>query len=196
MAAPARQLAFAGGEFAARRRALLGPPVDLADLSPALVPPAMLTRVRATWQDRVSSEFRSIQVMGRFLTEVTGAGDPLDVYAIATALVQDEIGHAEMCAAVCAKLGSPPLLPTPVELNDSDAFLGSPMAERALSSAISMLAINETISAAIVSDLLQRCDYAPIRRVLSATIADEGEHGDFGWSYVRSSLARFDRSSL
>jgi len=87
-------------------------------------------------------------------------------------------------------------LPEPVELIEPEAFLRSAMPERALTTAISMLAINETISNALVADLLDRCDYEPIRRVLAATLEDETTHGSFGWDYVGASLARFDAGSI
>lgn len=196
MSAGPRRLTSAGGRFRDRHRALVGPDVDLGELSPEKVPVALLPRVRAVWQERVRSELRSVQIMARFLTEVAGAGDPIEVYSIAADLVTDEVRHAELCAAVCGRLGAPALLPEPVELVDADAFLRSPMPERALATAISMLAINETISNALVADLLDRCDHEPIRRVLAATTEDEAEHGDFGWDYVTASLARFDPPSM
>lgn len=192
----ARELTLAGGAFERAHRVRFGPPVDLGDLGPALVPAALLPDVRAAWQARVRSEFRSIQIMTRFLTEVTGAGDPLEVYTSAVELVSDEIHHAELCAAVCRRLGVAAPLPDPVALPDAPSFLALPFPERALSTAITMLAVNESISTAIIRDLLERCDYPPLRRVLEATVADEATHGDFGWNYVASSLARFDRPSL
>jgi hypothetical protein len=160
-----------------------------------VVPPALLPEVRRAWQSRVVSEFRSIQIMTRFLTEVTGAGDPLDVYTGAVELVADEIRHAELCAAVCRRLEVPALLPEPVVLADAPGFLTLPYPERALSTAITMLVVNESISTAIIRDLLERCDYAPVRRVLQATVEDEATHGNFGWDYVSASLARFDSES-
>jgi hypothetical protein len=191
-----RPLASAGGPFQKSHRARLGPEIDLGDLSIAAVPEPLLPLARSAWLDRVRSEFRSIQIMTRFLTEVTGAGDPLDVYASVVALIDDEILHTELCAAVCARLGVTPLLPDPAELRDADDFLRAPMPERALSTAISMLLINETISSALITDLLARCDYDPIRRVLATTIEGEAGHSSFGWDYVRASLARFDGESL
>ena len=90
-----------------------------------------------------------------------------------------------------------PRLPETVELvEDRRRFSKSPMPERALTTGISMLAINETISNALVADLLERCDYEPIRRVLAATLEDETAHGSFGWDYVGASLARFDANSI
>jgi hypothetical protein len=191
-----RELTLAGGVFEAGHRARLGPAIDLGDLGPAVLPPALLPEMRAAWQARVRSEFRSIQIMTRFLTEVTGAGDPLEVYTGAVELVADEIHHAELCAAVCRRLGVAAPLPDPVALPDAASFLALPFAERALSTAITMLAVNESISTAIIRDLLERCDYPPLRRVLEATVADEATHEDFGWNYVASSLQRFDRPSL
>jgi hypothetical protein len=190
-----RQLTLAGGPFESWHRARLGPAVDLGDLAPAVVPPLLLPEMRAAWQARVRSEFRSIQIMTRFLTEVTGAGDPLDVYTAAAELVADEIRHAELCAAVCRRLEVAAPLPEPLPLPDAPGFLALPYPERALSTAITMLVVNESISTAIIRDLLERCDYPPVRRVLQATVEDEDTHGNFGWDYVAASLTRFDRQS-
>lgn len=192
---PPRQLTLAGGPFEAWHRSRVGPAVELGDLGPAVVPPALLPEMRNAWQARVQSEFRSIQIMTRFLTEVTGAGDPLEVYTGAVELVADEIRHAELCAAVCRHLEVPALLPDPVALVDPPGFLALPYPERALSTAITMLVVNESISTAIIRDLLERCDYEPVRRVLQATVEDEATHGNFGWDYVTASLARFDAES-
>ena len=134
--------------------------------------------------------------MVRFLTEVTGAGDPLDVYAGAVELVEDEIRHTEMCAAICASLDAPALLPEPVALVDQPGFLKAPMTERALATAITMLGINETVSVGYIADLAARCQNPLIKQVLDATIDDEDEHQGFGWSYIRQALRRFPPSTL
>lgn len=190
-----RRLSFAGGAFGELHRARLGPLPDLSALTLDDVPAALLEKARVTWQERARSEFRSIQILTRFLTEVVGAGDPLDVYALVTELIDDEIHHTELCAAVCERLGAPAFLPEPVTLNDSPGFLGSPMAERALATAISMLGINETISVGYIGDLAARCRNSAIKAVLDATIGDEQEHQELGWSYIRQALHRFPPST-
>ena len=170
--------------------------VDFASLDPGQFAPALLHEARHTWQERVTSELRSAQIMTRFLGEMLGAGDPIDVYAGAIELVEDELRHVALCVQVCGALGAPALLPDPVELRDSPAFLAAPMAERALATAITMLAVNETMSTAYIEDLRSRCNQAAIRRVLDLTIGDEDEHEAFGWAYVEASLRRFPASTL
>lgn len=193
---PRQRLTFAGGAFGQLHRQRIGPPVDLGTLSTAGLPAPLLAQARATWQERTRSEFRSIQILTRFLTEVTGAGDPLDVYACATELIDDEIRHTELCARLCEALGAPAELPETVALVDAPGFLQAPMAERALATAITMLAINETISAGYIADLAARCQTPAIRAVLAATIEDEDAHQELGWSYVRHSLRRFPATLL
>lgn len=190
-----RTLKHADGLFAKLAAEVIGEPVRLDDLDPAAHPPALLSLAKRVWLERMHTEHRSVQVMTRFLTETVGAGDPFEVYAIAVELVRDEVKHTGLCAATCQALGAEPLLPNPIELRDPPAFLAAPMPERALHTAITMLAINETLSVAYIEDLRDRCTYAPIRRVLDATLDDEEGHQEFGWRYVRESLARFPAST-
>jgi hypothetical protein len=191
-----RRLSFAGGAFGERYRRRLGGRPDLSALDASAIPAGLLEQARAVWQERARSEFRSIQILTRFLAEVTGAGDPLDVYAGVTELVDDEVRHTELCAALCEALGAPAWLPEPVGLVDPPEFLAAPMAERALATAITMLGINETISVGFIADLAARCRNPAVKRVLDETIGDEDEHQELGWSYIRQSLRRFPASTL
>jgi hypothetical protein len=191
-----RPLSFVGGAFERVYRKKIGPPLDLSGLMPGTIPLTLLERARSTWRERALSEFRSIQIMIRFLTEVVGAGDPLDVYAGAVELVEDEIRHTQMCAAICAALGAPASLPEPVALADPPGFLAAPMPERALATAITMLGINETISAGYIADLAARCRNVHVKQVLDATIGDEDEHSELGWTYIADSLRRFLPSTM
>jgi hypothetical protein len=191
-----RAIQHEGGVFAAISDEVLGPVVDLSDLDLSPHPPERIELARAVWRDRVRTEYRSIQIMTRFLTEVLGAGDPVEVYAGAADLITDEIRHVRLCVALCERLGAPPLLPDPVELRDPEPYLRAPMAERALHTAITMLCINETLSVAFIEDLRARCGDPAVKRVLDATLADEESHQEFGWSYVSMGLARFPASTM
>lgn len=192
----ARLLGHEGGLFRRIHEERIGGRVDLSDLRLDGHPPARVELARRVWQSRVQTELRSVQIMTRFLSEVVGAGDPLEVYAAALDLVEDEVRHTELCALLCEALGAPVLLPDPVELRDPERFLRAPMPERALTTAIQMLAVNETISVAFIEDLRDRCEDPAVSRVLEATVADEEGHEALGWSYVEKSLGRFPEETL
>lgn len=192
----ARPIRRAGGLFAEHHRALVGDPIDFSSLDTGRHAPALLARARATWQQRFTTELRSVQIMTRFVTEVVSGGDPIDVYAWASELVTDEIRHTSLCAQVCEALGHRPTLPEPLELRDPPTFLQAPMQHRSIATAISMLLINETLSVGFVSDLAERCTEPSIRAVLSQTVRDEIGHERLGVAYVEASLKRFPGSAM
>jgi len=191
-----RALSHAEGPRAAVFRkmheAMMGAPVDFSTLRLEAVPASLRDRVRATWLQRFQSEFRSVEIMTRFLGELVNAGEPLEVYAGAVDLVKDEVCHAALCARVVEALGGEVLFPQPVALKDAPAFLAQPFGMRALGTAVTMLAVSETISVAFIRDLQARCEEPALRAVLDATLADEDEHEDFGWAYIELALERGD----
>lgn len=187
---------YAGGVLAQFHKELMGIPVDFSALDPKAFDPTLLEEAQATWLERFQTEFRSVQIMIRFLTESVGAGDPIDIYAGGADLIADEIRHAALCAGVTEALGTQAIFPSPIHLQEPEAYLQAPMGERALHTAISMLGINETISSGYIEDLQQRCQQPVIREVLNRTIEDEEGHHGFGWSYIEQSLKRFPASTM
>ncbi len=172
-------------------RALVDVAIDWHALRPEDLDVALLDRARAAWNGRAQSEYQSIQVMTRFLGEVLAAGDPLEVQAGAVMAIEDEVRHTALCVGVVEALGMVATLP-PLDTTEAPAFLALPAAQRALGTAITMLAVNETVSVALIEDLQQRATHPVIKAVLDATLADEDTHGDYGWAYVAASLGRFD----
>ena len=189
MSAP-RPLGHADGVFRAIHDARLGIGIDFRALSPSRIAPPLLARAREVWAHRVHTELRSAHIMTRFLGEVLAAGDPLEVYAGAADAILDEIRHSAMCVSVLEALGGAATLPP--DEPENPAFLELGPAERALGTAVSMLAVSETLSVALLEDLRARATHVVIRAVLDATLADEDQHREFGWTYVKASLDRFD----
>lgn len=185
------ELLHANGVFARIHHELARIDIDFSGLVPGDFSPDILNQARRTWLHRLQTEFRSIQVMTRFMSEVLAAGDPLEIWAGAADAILDEIRHTALCMAVVERLGVVPELPKPVHQPENTAFLAQPMAQRALSTAISMLAISETLSVGFIEDLSERATHPVIQAVLHETLADEDTHHAFGWAYVEASLARF-----
>ncbi|MEZ4474798.1 MAG: hypothetical protein R3F60_29210 [bacterium] len=182
--------------FAAQHLALRGVDIDFAAFDPTRYAPSLLARAQGVWIGRVHSEFRSLQILTRFLAELTAAGEAVDVYAGAVDLIRDEARHVGLCHDLCVALGAPPTLPDPPTLVDPPEFLAAPAPQRALATAVTMLLVNETLSVAWLTDLAERCADPVIGAVLRATVADEEGHDAYGFEYVRRALARFDRRTL
>ncbi|MBR57102.1 MAG: hypothetical protein CMH54_03490 [Myxococcales bacterium] len=192
----AQVLRHTGGIFQKIHDELVDFDIDFDAFQSDKYPADRLDFARKVWAERVQSEFRSIQIMTRFTAEVLGAGDPLEVYAGAADAVLDEIRHTALCVRMLETLGGQPMFPDPVYVQERDGFLNRPMAERALGTAISMLAINETLSTGFIQDLQERCTDPVVKAVLDITLADEDTHFEYGWKYVENSIKRFNESSI
>jgi len=172
----------------------IGDTIPWGLLDPSTIALPLLIEMRTHWAYRVTTELRSVQVMTRFMGDVVAAGDPLEVYAGAADAIADELRHTALCVGVVERLGVVVELPEPLDERAPDEFLALPAAQRALATAVSMLAISETISFALIEDLRSRCTHPTLRAVLERTLADEDAH-HYGWAYVKASLARFDGSA-
>lgn len=195
----AHVMRYAGGVFKPFHEELMGEgalAIPFRSLDMSAFDPGLVEEARLVWQDRAQTEFRSIQLMARFLQEVMGAGDPLDVYAGALDLIQDEIRHAALCAELCRAMGAEPRFPDPVAAPTIPGYERAEWGERALHTAIVMVAINETLSLGFIEDLRARCEQPVVRGVLDATVEDEEGHQGFGWAYIQQSLRRFPAAAL
>ena len=173
---------------------LAGTSIDFDRLDVSKIAPALLERARATWAERASTEHRSIEVMTRFLVELQGAGEPIEMYAGTLELIEDEIRHTALCRAMCRALGGS----VPADRPTAEVAAGlqrAPMNERALATAIAMLAVNETMSVGYIRDLAARCENPVVGAVLRATVEDEDEHEAFGWTYIATALDRFPKAT-
>lgn len=186
-----RELQHAGGIFREIHEALHGAAVHCGQLRKEDHPEDLWIMARNVWQQRLETEYRSVQILVRFLDDMLGAGDPIDTFGGVADMIGDEIHHVSLCASLVRGLGATPRLPTPVQLEAPEAYWKQGPAQRALSTAIAMLAINETISEGYIVDLHQRCTHPVVREVLSRTLGDEETHNAFGWTYIEKSLQRF-----
>ena len=94
--------------------------IDLSDLDPAAFPEPVVILAREVWQDRARAEYRSIQIMSRFLGELAGAGESPQILAAAIDRVEDEVRHTSHCVALTERLGGVALLPNPIELREPE----------------------------------------------------------------------------
>ncbi|MDI3282834.1 ferritin-like domain-containing protein [Polyangium sp. 15x6] len=154
-------------------------PIDFTQLDPSALPAELVAHARLVWADRVRTEYRSIQIAARFLTEALAAGEPLDVVRRISETIDEERRHTELSRRMCEALGGPVPSPRDVAapLEDLHAV---PIEERVLATAISLFLVNETFSVGYIEDLLSRAEHPVTRAVLASIAGDEAEHEAFG----------------
>jgi hypothetical protein len=185
------ELRFAGGIFKEIQVDLYGAEVDTTGLRAHEHPAHLWEFAGKVWQQRLETEYRSVQIMVRLLDDMMGAGDPIDTFAGVANMISDEIHHVGLCASIVKGLGATPTLPNPVAMESPEAYLKQPRMQRALSTAVAMLAVNETISEGYITDLHARCQHPVVHEVLDRTLGDEETHNSFGWTYIEKSIKRF-----
>jgi hypothetical protein len=190
------KLQSAGGIFRQIHEQAYGEALDCARLRKQEHSSELWILAGKVWQQRLQTEYRSVQILVRFLDDMLGAGDPIDTYVGAADMVRDEIHHVSLCAALVTAFGLEPETPSPAQLHAPQAYLKQEPAQRALSTAIAMLAINETISEGYIVDLHERCRHPVIHEVLSRTLGEEETHNAFGWTYIEKSLQRFPKEVM
>ena len=164
-------------------------PIDWAAFDPSGIDPPLLAAAQHTWRDRVGTEYRSMQIVARFLEEVLAGGEDLAVARMIVEMVAEEQTHAEICGEMCRALGATP--PSPAEVAAPPADLAAvPIRERILASAISMFLVAEAFSVGYLGDLAERCRDPLVSRVLAVIGGDEDAHQAFGPRYVGELLAR------
>jgi P-aminobenzoate N-oxygenase AurF len=163
------------------------PNIEFSALDVAALPPELVRQARVVWADRVRTEYQSIQIAARFLTEALAAGEPMDVHRRIVLAAFEEVRHTELCSAMCRALGGP--VPSPKEVAAPLADLGEvPLDERVLASAISLFLVAEAFSVGYLRDLCERASHPVTRAVLEAITGDEVGHESFGVELVARRL--------
>lgn len=153
--------------------------IDFSALDTAAFSPELLREARVVWADRVRTEYQSIQIAARFLTEALAAGEPMEIERAVVETIDEEVRHTELCSAMCRALGG--RVPSPKDVAAPLADLGAvPLEERVLASAISLYLVAETFSVGYLNDLCERASHPVTRGVLLAITGDEVGHESFG----------------
>lgn len=148
----------------------------------------ILNEARLVWADRVRTEYQSIQITARFLTEALAAAEPLDVIRAATEAVEEETRHTELCRSMCEALGGAP--PALASVAQPIADLGSMTPrERVIASAVSLFLVAEAFSVGYILDLEARADHPVTKAVLQSIASDEEGHEAFGPALLERHLA-------
>lgn len=160
---------------AARRADLRLPAGALDDLDAHTRASAILT-----WRGRMLNEHVSARVFTALARQLERAGLHGERPARVAAMVDEELRHADRCAAVVEALGGAavvelPALPPVPEHEDADPL------EAVLRNVLSVSCLSETVAVALIDAERRAAGPPALARLLAEILADEVGHARFGW---------------
>ena len=142
----------------------------------------MIKRGRRAWTLRTNDEYRSMLAFSELTHLCAEMHAPLDVVALASRIIRDEVRHVTICAQMTDLLGGrPKRAPEPQYIKTNAK---APVRRRALHHAIGSCAIGETISMTMLAGTRAHCTDPVARATLTQILRDESFHSRFGWLWM------------
>lgn len=167
--------------------------------------PRLVTKLRYLWRERRRIEYSSSGIFGQLALQLGEAHAAIDEQAVMLRMAQDELRHAQTCAAVLTALGGD----ASVEVSDPPwqplaRHAGVSAAERAMRNVIYTTCLSEMVACARFVATLDATTDPMMRAAITRLLSDEVLHGRFGFHYLaarrdqlatdaalRDSLARY-----
>ncbi|MCA1844456.1 MAG: ferritin-like domain-containing protein [Actinobacteria bacterium] len=153
-----------------------------APARPALGPDGA-TAVCAEWTRRTRAEYTSAAIASQVTLWLIQTGAPPDLIRDGLAVVDDELVHSELSAAVAvaADHGFVPPVVDPGSLSLAGA--GDP-ARSLVAPILRFFCIGETVAVPLFRMLREHCSVPVARRALDRVLRDEARHRQFGWDVL------------
>jgi hypothetical protein len=157
---------------------LPGDALDPRDHAPSLV-----ARARQFWTHTAFEEHRTAAAVAGAVEAMIAAQTPVDLVALASGFLIDEMAHVELCARVAAALGGGAEL-----THDAGALYPRPAADRppllaAAERVLRVFCVGEAYSLPMQQANARAARHPLIRAVLARIARDEAPHAAFGWTF-------------
>lgn len=153
----------------------------------------------ALWAFRARVELEAEARFRRIAADLARVGSPAPVVMLAEKAAREEARHHVLCATAAARFGAD------VRRGSAEAAPtapGLPQRERVLHEAVAMCCITETVSAALLTEMLRETG-APggadrvagdpaIHAVVREVLRDEVQHARIGWGHLAYEAGRGD----
>lgn len=159
----------------------------------------LVERARLGWTENALNEYLTAGALAQLVQQMVKAQVPIDLVAMASSFIEEEVLHVELCARVAHQLGGGAPLAYAVEdlVQPSRPELTP---RQALDEhVISLLCIGETLSLPLLTGCMRAAGHPLVQRVLKTIVKDEADHGRLGWLYldwVNDQLGDDDRRRL
>ena len=154
----------------------------VAPLELAALPSAVRQRAAGVWAYRARAEALASGRFVQLTRDLESQDAPLVVVEMARRAAEEEARHVSLCVELAHALGASIKAPAIPELTTPKGPL-SPKAALLLQ-VVGTCCINETVSAAVLSEMLRRSSPGVVHDTIHEILTDEIDHGRIGWAYL------------
>lgn len=133
------------------------------------------------WLRRVEAEYTSAAITASYVQWLIRLGAPAELIRDGLRVVDDELEHASLSAAVASDAGCHDR-PALVQEHLGLARSSSPLQVDALLACVETFCLGETVAVPLFVAMRKRCEVSSARAALDRIVRDEVRHRDFGWS--------------
>jgi hypothetical protein len=168
---------------------------DWSSLDPRAYPPHLVDRARIAWTENAFNEYCTAAGLAQMQQAMLVARVPLDLLAMASGFVADELVHVELCARVARALGGgAPIDYDPAAL-ELEVEAAAPLA-RAAELVVRICCVGEALSVPLLTGAMRAAAHPVTRGVLQRIVRDEAPHGAFGWLFLDWAAPRLTAREL
>ncbi|MFT3764036.1 MAG: ferritin-like domain-containing protein [Minicystis sp.] len=148
--------------------------------------PRSVARARGLWLERMENEYSSTTVFSQLAGQLMEANATLDATAVTLRMAQDELRHAELCAAVVRAMGGEARRARETSIVAIARHPGVSDEERAIRNVVFTTCLSEMNSVSYFVAGLETMTDPCLRDVTRRLLADEVLHGRFGFAYLEA----------
>lgn len=147
------------------------------------------------WSFRLGSELEAAERFRALAPLLRAAGASEVIVGMAEDAVADELRHAELCRQLVRHFGGAPP-PEPQIALRWTAPAGLEGRERILYEVVALSCVTETLSTALLGELVARATDPVCRQAMHSILCDEVKHSRLGWALLAEEHSRFVRDCV
>ena len=144
---------------------------------------------RGLWGNRLIAELESAQRFATLAPQLRELGASETITAMVVQAATDELRHAELCKDLIRHFGGVPASEQKTRVRRI-APPGVEGREAVLYELVALSCVTETLSTALLGELVGRARDPLCRRVMHSFLRDEVNHSRLGWAFLAEEYAR------
>lgn len=141
------------------------------------------------WAFRLGSELEAAQRFRALAPRLRTAGASAVIVGMAEDAAADELRHADLCRQLVRHFGGPEPAEPRITLRGT-APTGLDDGERLLYELVALSCVTETLSAALLGELVARATDPVCRQAMHSILREEVNHSRLGWAFLAEEHAR------